>query len=179
MDENSRIIPIDIEKEMNFVKCTLNSFSSQKCISCGDKNNKRNSSSNDINISQKSKTISQNFYLRLTYQSTSPQTKHSTPTNKSPSLTSKESLCILLDKFLTSFELCIINTCNKTFHDISSLSTVSKEQLQRILTNLHFISNPSTNILLEQTWQELKAKSSCQQVQSQMIPLSTLLIFLL
>ena len=166
----------EIEKELNSLKFISHSFSSQKLIDSNNKNNKKNSTISNNNISQKSKSISNNFYLRLTNQSTSPQIKHSTPTSKSPPLTSKESLCILLDKFLTSFELCIINTCNNNLHDISSSNTISKEQLQIILTNLHFIPNPSTNNLLEQTWQELITKS---QTNSQMISLLTLLIFLL
>lgn len=155
-----------------------------------------NNSNSNSNILHQPHSISNSVYIRLTSRNNSSRTyTYKTPKStsnekstslrkaKSPALTSNESLCILLDKFLTSFELCLTNICNCTLRSVSSSSSshgvalINKEQLNNILNKLH--CTQGNNVLLESTWKELVVKSNTYNNSTQMVSLQYVLLFLL
>ena len=152
-------------------------------------------SNNSSNILHQPHSITNSVYIRLTSRNNSSRTctctcTYKTPKStsnekstslrkaKSPALTSNESLCILLDKFLTSFELCLTNICNCTLRSVSyDVVFINKEQLNNILNKLHCTQGNA--MLLESTWKELVVKSDMYNDSTQMVSLQHVLLFLL
>ena len=137
--------------------------------------------SNEKKIPKTPRIISNTAYLRLTSRNNSKQRNSSSKSQRkhSSKLTSNESLGILLDKFLTSFELILINICNFNIQSVSNSNTISKEQLFEILLQLHFIKKSTEKKLLETIWNDLYIKTEQNQNQTIVISLLNLLLFLL
>ena len=137
--------------------------------------------SNENKIPKTPRIISNTAYLRLTSRNNSKNRNSSSKSQHkySSKLTSNESLGILLDKFLTSFELILINICNINIQNVTYSNIISKGQLFEILLQLHFIKKSTDKKLLETIWNDLYIKTEQNKNQTMSISLLNLLLFLL